>query len=138
MSGHQEKTENHMFSICISRFLILSEGKFFQEMQSILIWLEHKYSLRNANQLGKNLQKNILYRSFVLDMGETGIVWCTSILLCIASIISRHHIHVVLLNVHRCVWTGQHGLIVTLPVIYCKQNTDNKTRDRKSIWCQTN
>jgi len=52
---------------------MLSEGKFFQEMQSILIWLEHKRSLRNANQLGKNLQKNILYRSFVLDMGETGI-----------------------------------------------------------------
>lgn len=49
-----------MFSICISRFLILSEGKFFQEMQSILIWLEHKYSFRNANQLGENLQKNIL------------------------------------------------------------------------------
>lgn len=39
---------------------MLSEGKFFQEMQSILIWLEHKYSFRNANQLGENLQKNIL------------------------------------------------------------------------------
>lgn len=173
MSGHQEKTENHTFSICISRFLMLSEGKFFQEMQSILIWLEHKYSLRNANQLGKILQKNILYRSFVLHMGETGIIaWWDiyyvphtglsmvsvlalpsstkaplviffistgmSILLYIASIFSRHHVHVVLLNMHRCVWTGQYGLIVTLPVIYCKQNTDNKTRDRKSIWCQTN
>lgn len=63
-----------MFSICISRFFMLSEGKLFQDMQSILIWLEHKYSLRNANQLGKNLQKNTLYRSFVLDMGETGII----------------------------------------------------------------
>lgn len=63
-----------MFSICISRFSKLSEGKFFQEMQSILIWLEHNYSLRNANQLGKNLQNNISYRSFVLDVDETGII----------------------------------------------------------------
>lgn len=63
-----------MFSTCISRFLMLPEGKLFQEMQSILIWLEHKYSLRNTNQLGKNPQKTILQKLFVLDMSETGII----------------------------------------------------------------
>lgn len=47
-------------------------------------------------------------------------------------------LHVMLLNMYRCVWTGQYRLIVTLPVIYCKQNTDDPARDRKSIWCQIN
>jgi len=74
MSGHQKRKKktthkyNHMFSMCISRFPTLSEGKFFQDMQSILTWLEHKYSLRNANQLGEHLQK------IILDLYSTGLL----------------------------------------------------------------
>lgn len=59
-----------------------------------------------------------------------------SILLCIASIVSRHHVHVMLLNMHACVWTGQYRLIVTLPVMYWNKTLtiQQETGNQYGVW----